>query len=202
MAVTEPPVRPPLGPARPLQSRLGALNRALRTYQWVKNALLFLPLLLAHRVGDGEAWAAAAVGFVAFSLTASFGYVVNDLVDREADRQHPTKRHRPFASGALSPAFGVALAPALLLVAFGLAAWLLPAAFLVALAAYLVTTVAYSFALKRMPVTDVVVLAGLYTLRILAGGAATGITVSEWLLGFSMFFFLSLAMLKRYAEDL
>jgi 4-hydroxybenzoate polyprenyltransferase len=179
---------------------LGALNRALRTYQWVKNVLLFVPMLMAHEVRDADLWLHAALGFAAFSLAASFGYVVNDLADREADRQHPTKRHRPFASGALSPAFGYALAPALLLGAFAVAGLALPPAFLVALAAYLVTTVAYSFALKRMPVTDVLVLAGLYTLRILAGGAATGVVVSEWLLAFSMFFFLSLALLKRFAE--
>jgi 4-hydroxybenzoate polyprenyltransferase len=179
---------------------LGALNRALRTYQWVKNVLLFVPMLMAHEVRDADLWLHAALGFAAFSLAASFGYVVNDLADREADRQHPTKRHRPFASGALSPAFGYALAPALLLGAFAVAGLALPPAFLVALAAYLITTVAYSFALKRMPVTDVLVLAGLYTLRILAGGAATGVVVSEWLLAFSMFFFLSLALLKRFAE--
>jgi 4-hydroxybenzoate polyprenyltransferase len=177
-----------------------ALNRALRTYQWIKNLLLFVPMLMAHRIGEPELWAQAALGFVAFSLAASFGYVVNDLADREADRQHPAKRHRPFASGALSPAFGYALAPTLLVAAFVLSWVALPPPFLVALGAYLVATVTYSFALKRMPVTDVVVLAGLYTLRILAGGAATGVVVSEWLLAFSMFFFLSLALLKRFAE--
>lgn len=193
-------VSSPQSSSVPLTQRLGALNRALRTYQWVKNVLLLVPLLMAHRVFEAELWTQAALGFVAFSLCASFGYVVNDLVDREADRQHPAKRHRPFASGALSAGFGYALAPALLAAAFGLAWAALPPAFLAALAAYLVATLAYSFALKRMPVTDVLVLAGLYTLRILAGGAATGVAVSEWLLGFSMFFFLSLAVLKRYAE--
>lgn len=177
-----------------------ALNRALRTYQWVKNLLLFVPMLMAHRIGDAELWTLATLGFVAFSLAASFGYVVNDLADREADRQHPAKRHRPFASGALSSAFGYALAPTLLVAAFVLSWVALPPPFLVALGAYLVATVTYSFALKQMPVTDVVVLAGLYTLRILAGGAATGVVVSEWLLAFSMFFFLSLALLKRFAE--
>ncbi|HLV67725.1 MAG TPA: UbiA family prenyltransferase [Polyangiaceae bacterium] len=177
-----------------------SLNRALRTYQWVKNVLLFVPMLMAHRVGEGELWVAAALGFVAFSLTASSGYVVNDLVDREADRLHPAKRHRPFASGALSPAFGYLLAPTLLAAAFAIAWSALPSPFLWALGVYLVTTLAYSFALKRSPVLDVFVLAGLYTLRILAGGAATGVPVSEWLLAFSMFFFLSLALLKRFAE--
>ncbi|MEP0546461.1 MAG: UbiA family prenyltransferase [Rhodothermales bacterium] len=184
----------------PAISRLAALNRALRTYQWVKNVLLFVPMLMAHEVMDAGQWGQAALGFVAFSLCASFGYVVNDLVDREADRQHPAKRHRPFASGALSPASGYVLAPVLLAAAFAIAWAALPGAFLVALAVYLATTLAYSFAMKRQPVLDVLVLAGLYTLRILAGGAATGVPVSEWLLAFSMFFFLALALVKRFAE--
>ncbi len=192
-------VSPPYPPA-PAISRLAALNRALRTYQWVKNVLLFVPMLMAHEVMDARLWGQATLGFVAFSLCASFGYVVNDLVDREADRQHPAKRHRPFASGALSPAFGYALAPVLLVAAFAIAFVALPAAFLVALAVYLAATLAYSFAMKRQPVLDVMVLAGLYTLRILAGGAATSVPVSEWLLAFSMFFFLALALVKRFAE--
>ncbi len=183
-----------------LRDRLRALNRALRTYQWVKNVLLFVPMLMAHRVGDAEVWASAALGFVAFSLCASSAYVVNDLVDREADRQHPAKRHRPFASGALSFGFGLVLVPALIVAAFGIAWWALPAAFRLTLAVYLVTTLAYSFVLKQQPVVDVLVLAGLYALRIFAGGAATAVPVSEWLLAFSVFFFLSLALLKRFAE--
>ncbi len=189
------PVPPP---AR--AGRLSALNRALRTHQWVKNGLLFVPMLMAHEVGNAAAWLAAGAAFVAFSLCASAGYVVNDLLDREADRAHPTKRHRPFASGALSPGAGFVLVPALVLGAFGMAWALLPGAFVVLLAVYLAATLTYSLRLKQMPVVDVLVLAGLYTLRILAGGAATGVPVSEWLLAFSVFFFLSLALLKRYAE--
>ncbi len=183
-----------------LRDRLGALNRALRTYQWVKNVLLFVPMLMAHRVGEPAVWASAALGFVAFSLCASSAYVVNDLVDREADRQHPTKRHRPFASGALPFGFGLVLAPALVVAAFGIAWLALPAAFRLTLALYLAVTLAYSFWLKQQPVLDVLVLAGLYALRIFAGGAATAVPVSEWLLAFSVFFFLSLALLKRFAE--
>ena len=194
MPVSSPPsTAPTLG-------RFAALNRALRTYQWVKNVLLFVPMLMAHEVMNADLWGQAVLGFVAFSLCASFGYVVNDLLDREADRQHPAKQHRPFASGALSPAIGVVLAVVLLVVACGIAWVALPDAFLATLAAYLVTTMAYSFAMKRQPVLDVMVLAGLYTLRILAGGAATSVPVSEWLLAFSMFFFLALAVLKRFAE--
>ncbi|MEM1042646.1 MAG: UbiA family prenyltransferase [Bacteroidota bacterium] len=184
----------------PAQSRLGALNRALRTYQWVKNLLLFVPMLMAHRIAEPALWMSAALGFVAFSLCASSAYVVNDLVDREADRAHPAKQHRPFASGALSFGFGMVLAPALVAAAFGLAWVALPAAFRGTLAVYLIVTLAYSFVLKQQPVLDVLVLAGLYALRIFAGGAATGVPVSEWLLAFSMFFFLSLALLKRFAE--
>ncbi len=187
-------------PPLPVQNRLGALNRALRTYQWVKNVLLFVPMLMAHRVSEPEVWMSAALGFVAFSLCASSAYVVNDLVDREADRQHPTKRNRPFASGALPFGFGVVLAPALVVAAFGIAWFALPTAFRLTLAVYLAVTLAYSFVLKRQPVLDVLVLAGLYALRIFAGGAATGVPVSEWLLAFSLFFFLSLALLKRFAE--
>lgn len=193
-------VTPSTSPSRSISGRLGVLNRALRTYQWVKNVLLFVPLLMAHRVFEPALWLDAVLGFLAFSLAASAGYVINDLADREADRQHPAKRHRPFASGALSPGVGVGLAPALVAAAFGLGWVALPPVFLLALAAYLVTTLIYSFVLKRKPVVDVMVLAGLYTLRILAGGAATGVPVSEWLLAFSMFFFLSLALLKRFAE--
>lgn len=187
-------------PTLPLRARLGALNRALRTYQWVKNILLFVPMLMAHRVFEPELWASATLGFVAFSLCASSAYVVNDLVDRQADRQHPVKQHRPFASGALSFGVGLMLAPLLVAAAFGIAWMALPAAFRLTLAVYLVVTLAYSFVLKQQPVLDVLVLAGLYALRIFAGGAATGVPVSEWLLAFTLFFFLSLALLKRFAE--
>jgi 4-hydroxybenzoate polyprenyltransferase len=183
-----------------LEHPTATVLNALRVRQWVKNLLLFVPLLLAHAVGDPQAWLAAVLGFVAFSLCASAAYVVNDLVDREADRVHPTKRDRPFASGALPPLAGFVMAPSLLLIAFAVAWLALPALFLVALATYVIVTLAYSFALKRMAIVDVLVLAGLYALRVLAGGAATDIPVSEWLLAFSMFFFLSLALLKRYAE--
>ena len=200
MDVTDSTSHPAVTGSGRTDGRFLAVNRALRTYQWVKNVLLFVPMLMAHSVADASLWIQVTLGFFAFSFAASFGYVVNDLADRDADRQHPAKRHRPFASGALSPAFGYALAPVLLVAAFALSWVALPPAFLIALSAYTVTTVAYSFALKQQPVTDVIVLAGLYTLRILAGGAATGIVVSEWLLAFSMFFFLSLALLKRFAE--
>jgi 4-hydroxybenzoate polyprenyltransferase len=136
---------------------------------------------------------------VALSLCASGTYVVNDLLDRDRDRRHPVKRRRPFASGALAPAVGWAMAPVLVGAAFGVAL-ALPSAFAATLGLYLVTTLAYSLALKRVAALDVVVLAGLYVLRVLAGAAATGVPVSEWLLAFCLFFFLDLALVKRYAE--
>ncbi|GAB5536161.1 MAG: hypothetical protein Rubg2KO_24100 [Rubricoccaceae bacterium] len=166
----------------------------------MKNALAVLPAFLAHRMGEPEVLELTAWAVVALSLCASGTYVVNDLLDREHDRAHPTKRHRPFASGALSVQTGIVLAIGLVGGAFGLAALTLPPAFLIALSAYTVTTLAYSLRLKSVPLLDVLVLGGLYALRIMAGGAATGIPLSEWLLAFSMFFFLGLALLKRYTE--
>ena len=180
----------------PLRSAL----RAMRLHQWAKNVLVVLPLALAHEVGDAGLVLRAGLAFLAIGLVASGTYVVNDLLDRERDRLHPTKRRRPFASGALSPAFGWAMAPALVGGGFALAALTLPLAFVVVLGAYLATTLSYSLRMKAVAGLDVLVLAGLYTLRLLAGGAATDIPVSEWLLAFSLFFFLGLAVLKRYAE--
>jgi 4-hydroxybenzoate polyprenyltransferase len=181
-------------------SLLASVARALRPHQWAKNVLVALPALMAHRALEQEVAQSVALAFIALSLCASGTYVINDLLDREADRLHPTKRRRPFASGALTPATGVALSAGLILVSFGLAALTLPTAYLVTQAIYLFVTLAYSTRLRREPVLDVLVLAGLYALRVFAGAAATGIPVSEWLLAFSLFFFLDLALLKRYAE--
>jgi 4-hydroxybenzoate polyprenyltransferase len=185
---------------RSTRSILSTLPRALRVYQWVKNSLVFIPLLMAHRVLEADLLIQAVYAFFALSLCASGTYVINDLADIESDRVHPTKRNRPFAAGALSLRFGMVLAPVLVLLAFGLSLLTLPVFFTILLAVYVATTVAYSFALKREPIVDVLTLAGLYTLRVLAGAAATGVLVSEWLLAFSLFFFFSLALVKRYAE--
>ncbi len=185
--------------AAPAPSRVRAVVRAMRPVQWAKNALVFLPVLLAHHVGNPRLLVDALLAFAALSLCASGTYVVNDLLDRERDRLHPVKRRRPFASGALSAPTGWTMAPVLVAAAFGVAA-LLPPAFALVLGLYLATTVAYSFVLKRVAALDVVVLAGLYALRVLAGSAATGVPISEWLLAFCLFFFLDLALLKRYAE--
>ena len=176
-----------------------AWMKALRVHQWLKNLLIFVPLLASGRFRDLELLAQAALAFASFSLFASAVYVVNDMVDLQSDRLHRTKRMRPFASGALPLSAGVAAAPVLVIAALGLAL-LLPALFLATLLGYALATTLYSFALKRQVIVDVMLLAGLYTMRILAGSAATDIRPSFWLLAFSMFIFLCLAMTKRYSE--
>lgn len=188
---------PAQSPAR--GGALPALVQALRPHQWAKNLLVFVPLLGAHRWRDPGALRAALLAFVAFDLVASASYVVNDLRDLEADRAHPEKRHRPFASGALGARSAVVLVSALLASAVALASRL-PATFALLLAGYFVATLAYSFGLKRQVALDVLLLAGLYTVRMFAGGFATGVPVSEWLASFSMFLFLSLAFVKRASE--
>ena len=188
-----------LAPVR-VPSRGAAVVQALRPHQWVKNLLLFVPVVLDHRLLDGTAMARAFLAFVAFCCAASSAYVLNDILDLEADRRHPAKRHRPFTSGALSPRVGLVLAPALVAAAY-LVSWsALPERFVQVLTIYVLLTTAYSFYLKRIAVLDVLLLAGLYTLRVLAGIAATHVRFSAWFLAFSMFLFLSLAFLKRYTE--
>lgn len=177
-----------------------SLVRAMRPHQWIKNLLVFVPLLAAHRVTDRQAVANALMVFFAFSLTASSVYVLNDLVDVDHDRRHKTKRHRPFASGDLSLLAGWIAWPLMLAVALGIAAAALPRATVGVLGLYGMLTLAYSFRLKQIAVVDVLLLAGLYTLRIIAGAAATYIQPTFWLLAFAMFLFLSLAFAKRYGE--
>jgi 4-hydroxybenzoate polyprenyltransferase/phosphoserine phosphatase len=174
------------------------LRRALRLHQWAKNVLVFVPLLGAHRAQPGPVLHALAA-FLAFSLCASSVYVLNDLVDLPHDRLHATKKRRPFAAGALDLRLGPLLCAACLAAAFAIAL-LLPWHFVVLLGAYLAVTLAYSLGLKRQMVVDVIVLAGLYTLRIFAGGAATGTKISPWLLAFSLFLFFCLAVVKRQTE--
>jgi 4-hydroxybenzoate polyprenyltransferase len=183
-----------------VQPRWLAAVHAIRVHQWVKNLLLFVPVILDHKLFDGATIAKAGIGFTAFCLAASGGYILNDMLDLEADRRHPTKRHRPFASGALPPALGVALSPLLMIGAVWLSWAFLPPRFVAALLLYLLLTTAYSSYLKRIAVLDVLLLAGLYTLRVLAGVAAAHVRFSTWLLAFSMFLFLSLAFLKRFTE--
>jgi 4-hydroxybenzoate polyprenyltransferase len=189
-----------VAPARRAGRPWGAAAQSLRPHQWVKNTLVFLPLLMAHRLGEPSLWLHALAAFTALSLAASGVYAANDLLDLEADRRHPTKRRRPLASGALPIPAGIALTVLLFALAAALAAAWLPPAFGAVLAFYAVTSTAYSVRLKRVMALDVVVLAGLYALRLVAGGIVTGVPLSTWLLAFSMFFFLSLAVLKRTTE--
>jgi 4-hydroxybenzoate polyprenyltransferase len=173
---------------------------ALRPQQWVKNVLVFIPLVTSHNMFDFSLAMAAVMAFVCFCFCASGVYVLNDLADLNADRLHPAKRKRPFASGTLPLSWGLPLASGLLISGFALSGLTLPAVFFAAIAVYFVTTCAYSFLAKRIAMLDVLLLAGLYTIRVFAGGAATAIVISEWLAAFCMFLFVSLAFAKRYAE--
>ncbi len=178
---------------------LKILLRMLRVHQWVKNLLLFVPLIMAHRIFDWPASAAAAAGFLIFCLCSSGVYIINDLTDIVSDRMHAQKRLRPFASGDAPLALGALLGPLMLIAACLLAA-ALPFRFLLAVLLYIGVTFAYSCCLKQIMLIDILVLAGLYTLRVLAGAFAAGVPVSPWLLAFSMFMFLSLACVKRFSE--
>jgi 4-hydroxybenzoate polyprenyltransferase len=181
-------------------SRFSALVKVMRPHQWAKNGLVVVPLLLAPGLPSFGQLRSAALAAITFSLCASAGYVFNDLLDVEADRAHRTKRRRPFASGDLPVVYGPPLFLGLLLVSVGLALGTLPLGFLGMLAIYFVATMSYSLVLKSKLMVDVVVLALLYTHRVLSGGIATGIHISAWLLAFSMFMFASLALAKRYIE--
>jgi 4-hydroxybenzoate polyprenyltransferase len=187
---------------RHLPVRRGSLKtwiKAIRVHQWLKNLLVFLPLLASHRFYDVASVLQTGMAFLAFGLCASGVYVLNDLLDLPSDRRHPRKRLRAFAAGTLPLLHGLMAAPALTLAGFTLA-WLVGPLFALVLAGYYVMTLAYSLRLKRVVMVDVVVLAGLYTIRIIGGAAAIDASLSFWLLAFSMFIFLSLAMLKRYTE--
>ncbi|HEX3487336.1 MAG TPA: UbiA family prenyltransferase [Micropepsaceae bacterium] len=179
------------------RSKLRAVLKAARPYQWVKNLLILVPIATAHALNDASAWISAGWTFAAFCATASGIYIFNDLSDLKADRLHARKRRRPFASGTLSLPLGLVLT-GVLLSAGAIFAVLSGAMWVVAL--YAVTSISYSMWLKEFPLVDIFVLAGLYTLRLFAGGEATGHPVSFWLLGFSSFFFLSLALVKRVSE--
>jgi 4-hydroxybenzoate polyprenyltransferase/phosphoserine phosphatase len=171
--------------------------RAMRPYQWVKNLLVFVPIITAHALTDLNAWTAGALMFAAFCAAASGIYLINDISDLSSDRLHFRKRHRPFASGALTIPMGVALIPVLL--GLGLALGAAVGAVWV-MVAYVALSLSYSFKLKEKPLVDVFILAALYTVRLVAGGEATGYVLSLWLLAFSSFIFLSLALIKRVEE--
>lgn len=173
--------------------------KAMRPHQWVKNILIFAPLILSFQFLGVEPIIQAILAFFAFSLTASGLYIVNDLLDLEADRVHPTKRNRPFASGRLSKYWGVSQSIIVLVLALGIASYL-NHKFLVALIIYAILSASYSFKLKQVVLLDVSLLAVLYTLRIIAGTFAVSLELSYWLIVFSIFIFTSLAMVKRVSE--
>lgn len=181
------------------RNRLRIIYKTLRVHQWAKNVLILLPLIASHQITNVSLALAAVVAFVSFSLCASAIYILNDSVDLEADRRHPKKKHRPMACGELSVGAGLMLSLGCLIVSFALAS-LLPPTFLLVLGGYLALTTGYSLYLKQFVLADVIVLAQLYTMRVYAGGAATGIVPSHWLLTFSLFVFLSLALMKRFTE--
>ncbi len=177
--------------------RWAAYLRALRPHQWSKNMLVFVPALAAH---DSAALGLALFAFISFSLIASAGYILNDILDLHADRAHPRKRNRPFASGAVPLSHGIFMIALLFALGITIAALLTTLGCLAVVITYFVMTFLYSTWLKRKPILDILTLAGLYTLRIIAGAAATGIILSPWMLGFSTFLFLALAAVKRQAE--
>jgi 4-hydroxybenzoate polyprenyltransferase/phosphoserine phosphatase len=175
------------------------LLKAMRCQQWLKNLLVFSPMLLAHQYTTESSLPQATAAFFAFSFAASAIYILNDLFDLSADQHHPRKCQRPFAAGELSIQAGALLIPALAMLSL-LIALFLPPSFLAMLLLYFVITTLYSWRVKQVIILDVLTLAGLYSIRIIAGAYATGTTVSSWFIGFSIFLFLSLAMVKRLSE--
>ncbi|MCV6639407.1 UbiA family prenyltransferase [Candidatus Albibeggiatoa sp. nov. NOAA] len=174
--------------------------KVLRAHQWVKNLLIFVPLIVSHQFFVMDKLVASILAFFAFSLVASAGYIFNDLMDLEADRQHPTKCNRPFAAGKIPIQRSLVFFVALLILSSLISFLWLPSGFFGMVMLYLLMTLTYSFYLKRKMILDVIILAGLFTHRILSGGIAASIYISDWLLLFSVFMFTSLAFLKRYIE--
>jgi 4-hydroxybenzoate polyprenyltransferase len=173
---------------------------AMRLHQWLKNLLILVPLLVSHRLDTPGFLARGIIAFLLFGLCASSAYLLNDLLDLASDRRHPTKRRRPLAAGLISPRAAAIAIPMLLLCSFAGALLTLPWRFTGAMAAYFTITVMYSIWLKRVMIVDVVTLAMLYTLRIIAGTLLFHLMMTFWMLAFSMFIFLSLALVKRYGE--
>ncbi len=176
-----------------------AYLKALRLQQWSKNVLVFVPVVMSHQFLEAVPMLHAILAFLCFGLVASSIYLMNDIMDLHQDRRHPTKHKRPFASGAIPISHGLLLFPVLVGLALFLASQL-PPMFAVTMAVYFTLNLGYTFYLKRKLLVDVLALSGCYTLRILAGNAAGPIEISNWLLAFSMFIFLSLALVKRYVE--
>jgi 4-hydroxybenzoate polyprenyltransferase len=188
--------------ARVFESQRGHVRhlwKAMRVHQWTKNILVLVPLISSHQILNGPRLLAACVAFLSFSLCASGVYILNDCLDLEADRNHPTKKRRPFASGDLSIPVGIAVSLGCLTASVALS-MLLPLFYLFVLTVYFLLTSSYSLYLKQLVLADVIVLAQLYTVRVYAGSAAADIAPSHWLLTFSLFMFLSLALMKRFTE--
>ena len=179
---------------------IAVLARALRVHQWSKNLLVFVPILASHRIGEMALLLNGAMAFITFCSVASSVYLVNDIIDVDDDRRHPSKRWRPIANGTLSIPTARVLATLLLVAGLALAYVALPLEYLVALVIYYAVTLAYSLWIKRVVMIDVITLAMLYTIRVIAGALATFQVVTFWLLAFCVFIFLSLAFLKRYTE--
>jgi len=179
---------------------LKALIKEIRVYQWIKNILIFLPLILAHNISSIPLYGDLLLAFLSFSFISSFVYIVNDLLDIEADRHHPRKMKRPIASCIISIKQALVLAPLFLATSIALALLFLPMEFFFTLMTYFILTTAYSIILKRIYLLDIMVLSGLYTIRLIAGAAAVSVFISPWLLALSVFIFFSLATMKRYTE--
>ena len=177
---------------------VAALLRAMRPRQWLKNLLVFVPMLAGHAL-TSTALIQSLFAFFAFSMCASSAYLLNDTLDAEHDREHPVKRNRPIASGALAMPLALSVSAVLAVASLALSAWVEPWLLLV-VSVYFVSTVMYSVWLKRLLMVDIVALALLYCMRIIGGAAITHIEPSFWLLAFSFFLFLSLALLKRHSE--
>ncbi len=175
--------------------------KQIRVYQWIKNALIFIPFLLAHII-NYDVIIQSLCAFLCISLSASAVYIYNDLMDLDADRQHHRKKNRPLASGAFSIPHAFLFIPILILLAYLISFTSLTIEFTVLLSVYLLLTTFYSISFKKIAIVDVILLAALYTLRLIAGGIANNVVLSPWLLGFGMFVFLSLACVKRYTEVL
>lgn len=191
-------------PAKQLRSlqgsRMADWRKQLRVHQWSKNALLAVPLVLSHQYTSLPAVLICLLTILLFSLCASAVYIINDLLDLPDDRRHPTKCNRPLARGAISIKSAAIVALGLLLFAMAFSLALVSPLFTIMLAGYVVFNLVYSFFLKRVPVLDIVILAGFYTYRVLIGAVAIDVAISFWLLAFSLFFFLNLAIIKRYAD--
>ncbi len=181
------------------QNKLLLWLKAVRVHQWSKNLLMFAPLIAAHKYSSPTQLLDCCLGFAVFCIIASSVYLLNDLLDLEADRAHRAKSNRPLASGMLPIPHALALIPLLLVLGFSLAT-LLPHRFLAVLDTYYVATLGYTYWIKQVPLVDVLLLAGLYIIRVVGGATAVDVPLSFWMMAFALFFFFSLGLAKRFTE--